>query len=281
LNDSTSEDERSVLVDQYTAADIVFQIEQLLQTSPLILLVNPKDFSVSYSPVQNFQNRSREGYIFERWGESQPTISFSGSTGAFIAASNPNTATGWDPNSTETDSVSGLQFASKRDSAAWQNFMSLFHFYQNNGYIFDLIRGTEANLFIGAVAIDYDQFTYVGHITNLKYSYDENMPHRVEWSCEFTCDRLFDNSEAPIVVLPMQAPTPNPSWPGKQGARPVRPDSPSPVAWGDPLDLSFSDFGSTPFTDTVDEEGREPDDPGYDPCTAEVPLDLFFPSGVT
>ena len=58
LNDSTSQDERSVLVDQYTAADIVYQIERILQTSPLTLLVNPKDFSVSYSPVQNYQNRS-------------------------------------------------------------------------------------------------------------------------------------------------------------------------------------------------------------------------------
>jgi hypothetical protein len=110
----------------------------------------------------------------------------------------------------ETSSPTGVQFASKRDSAAYQNFTSLFHFYLNNGYIFDQVGGSEAHLMIGAVAIDYDQMTYVGHIESFEYSYQQDQPHRIEWSMEFIVDQQYDHAEAPVVVLPESSPTPAP-----------------------------------------------------------------------
>jgi hypothetical protein len=212
--------ERAVLVDVTTAADIAFQIEQILQTSPLTLLINPSDMSINYATISNYSERGRYGFIYEKWGESQPTISFSGSTGAFVAAASPGSGQG--PFDQNSSSVSGVQYASKRDSAAWQNFMSLYHFYRNNGYIYDTIspvsgraggRGSEAHLMIGALAIDYDQWTYVGHIESFDYSYQEGMQHRIEWSMEFVVDQMYDLAQAPVSIQPLVAPQPNPSWP--------------------------------------------------------------------
>lgn len=210
--------ERAVLVDRFTAADIALQIERALQVPPLTLFVNPKEFNITYGTVQNSSARTRKGFLFERWGETQPTISISGSTGAFIAGANPLTGQGAFTQSTR--SASGLQFASKRDSAAWQNFTSLYQFYRNNGYIYDTIGKTEAHLMVGAIAIDYDQFTYVGHIESFDYSYDGAMPHRVEWSMEFTVSQMYDNASSPVVVMPYT--NPNAS---RTLSPPPRPDS--------------------------------------------------------
>lgn len=196
--------ERAVLVDASTAADIAYQIENILATPPLTLLVNPREMQLTYGTVQQFTNRTRYGRIFERWGESQPTVSFSGSTGAFITCANPQRATG--SSSGETSSTSGVQFASKRDSAAYQNLVSLIQYYKSNGYIYDTIKGSDAHLMIGAVAIDYDQWTYVGHIESFDYSYTAELIHRLEWSMEFTIDRMYDRAESPVSVLPMQVP---------------------------------------------------------------------------
>jgi hypothetical protein len=215
--------ERAVFTDLTTAADIALQVERILNAPPLTLFVNPSELSVSYSTIQQFSNRSREGILFERWGEGLPTLSISGSTGVFMAAANAADAFG---GQTETASPSGAQFAAKRDSAAFQNFTALYQFYRNNGYIYDTIGKSEAHLMIGSVAIDYDQWTYVGHIDSFDYSYQEGSPLRIEWSMEFTATRMYDHAEAPVVVMPMTAPSPNPSYPGRPLQRVVnRPDA--------------------------------------------------------
>lgn len=245
----TSTTERAVLTDLTTAADIAYQVERILQTSPLTLLVNPNDMSTSYTAIQNFSERSRKGFIFQRWGEGQPSVSFSGSTGAFVAAVAPGSGF---PGTTETASPSGLQYASKRDSAAWQNFMALYLFYKNNGYIYDTIGKSEAHLMIGALAIDYDQFTYVGHIESFEWSEQQDSPHRVEWSMEFIVDLMYDTAQAPVTVQPMASPTPSPSWPARGSQSFItRPDA---TSGGAVFDVS----GTEQF--------------------AEAPLELLLPS---
>jgi len=209
----------STLADAVAAADIALQLQRILEVPPLTLLINPRDMTISYTGVQNYSTRTRDGFVFERWGEEQPTISFSGSTGAFIAgvANAPGTNTWADKASGTSSTVSGVQFASKRDSAAWQNLVALFHFYKNNGYIYNTVQGNEAHHMVGALAIDYDQWTYVGHIESFEYSYEEGMPHRVEWGMEFVVDRMYDNASSSSVVAPQRAPTVSPSDPKYSG----------------------------------------------------------------
>lgn len=204
-----------------TAADIALQLQTLLSAPPLILLVNPREMSVSYTNLQNYGTRTRYGFVFERWGQEQPGMSLSGTTGAFIAgvtdSANSSSLTG--QVSGKNSSVSGVQFAAKRDSAAWQNLMALYTFYRNNGYIFDTLGQSEAHHFIGSIAIDYDQWTYVGHFESFNYSYDEGMPHRIEWSAEFKISRMYDWSSSPSVVLPQTAPTQSLSSSRASGSR--------------------------------------------------------------
>ena len=242
----SSSTERAVFTDALTAADIAYQIELILSVPPLTLLVNPKEMTVTYPVIQQYQNRAREGFIFERWGEGQPTISFSGTTGGFIAGANP---VGAFPNQTETSTPTGLQWSSRRDSAAFQNFISLYQFYRNNGYIYDLARGSRVPHMVGALSISYDQWTYVGHITSFTYSYNQDMPNRLEWSMEFTADRIYDGAQNPGVVLPLRSPTPNPSYPSSSSRKTQTssPPTPSSVLGGFVETSGTAQYAETPL----------------------------------
>lgn len=201
------------LSDAFTAADIALQLQRILNAPALTLLVNPNNMAIAYNNIQSYATRTRFGYVFERWGEDQPTISFQGSTGAFISgvANGAGTVVTLGQISGETPVASGVQFASRRDSAAWQNLQALFHFFENNGYIYDTLGASEAHLLVGAVAIDYDQWTYVGHIESFDYAFQAGSPNRVEWSMEFKVDRMFDNAQPTMAVLPQAGPTESPN----------------------------------------------------------------------
>jgi hypothetical protein len=207
-------EEVSVITDIYTYADIALQVQGMVKTPPLRLLVNPQELSITHTSIQEYQNRSRAGYIFQRWGTAQPKLSIKGSTGSFITGAPPGTVGNsvasegeiWErfQRSTEIPCATGVQWASRRDSAAWQNFMALYHFYRNGGIVYDTVRGSCAHHAVGAIAIDYDQWTYVGTIDSFNFSFQEGLPHRVEWSMEFTVSEMYDHATAPSFVLPMK-----------------------------------------------------------------------------
>ena len=84
-------EEVSVITDIYTYADIALQVQGMVKTPPLRLLVNPQELTITHTSIQEYQNRSREGYIFQRWGTAQPKLSIKGSTGSFITGAPPGT----------------------------------------------------------------------------------------------------------------------------------------------------------------------------------------------
>lgn len=201
----------AAIADAYTALDLAAQNAMLNEAPELTLLINPAEFSVAYTAIQSYAARGRNGLIFQRWGEQQPQLTFSGSTAAFISGAS-RVSQG------QTNAVSGMQFAAKRDSAAWQNFMALYHFYRNNGYAYDTFGGTEAHIAVGAVKITYDQVEYEGHIDAFNYSYDEANPHRVTWDITFTCSSIKDLAQVSTVVLPQTAPTQSPAQVKRAGS---------------------------------------------------------------
>jgi len=225
-NSRTSAANVPAISDVTQAANVLLQLNRALQTPPLTLLINPSQLNISYGTIQNYSERNRYGYIFQRWGEQQIRMNVQGKTGAFIAgvkALTPQTneiqnfggigarSGGAIPS---TPFATGVQFATKRDSASWQNLMSLFTFYRNNGYIYDNLEQTEAHLFIGSIAIDYDQNTWIGHFENFEWQYTEqNQLGGVEFSFEFVVDIFYDNAQREFQVLPIAAPTPSPSDP--------------------------------------------------------------------
>lgn len=201
----------STLADAFTAADIALQLSNMLAMEPLTLLVNPTEMTVTHARIQTYQQRGRNGYIFEAWGADRPTISFSGSTAGFVAGA-PDPANGYAGQvDLTTTTASGYQSAARLDSAAWQNFMALYQFYRNNGYIYDTIGGSEAHLFIGSVALDYDQFTYVGNIDSFEFTFDAQSPHRVDFNMEFHVSKMYDNDKSSAAVAAMTSGPLNPS----------------------------------------------------------------------
>ncbi len=235
---STSLANMPAVSDLRQAASVIAQLNQILKTPPLTLLVNPQSFTITRSKVQQYSDRNRKGYIFQSWGQEQVRLSIQGKIGAFIAGAKET-----DGNAPEnfrglgaergrlnnTSVASGVQYASKRDSAAWQNLMSLFTIYRNNGYIYDQVTKTEAHQWIGGVAIDYDQMTYIGHFNNFTWTYDETTQlGGIEFTTEFTCSAVFDNKQRQFAVTPLPAPTPSPSDPlwnrGNGGAQPLVPN---------------------------------------------------------
>jgi hypothetical protein len=251
----------NTMADGYTALDIKAQIEAILAATPLTLLVNPSEMTTSYTALQSFTNRGRNGLIFQRWGENLPTLNFSGSTGAFIAGVNSQNTVNpltegaiTSSRSQQTPSISGFQPSARRDSAAWQNFTSLFQFYKNNGYIYDTFGRSEAHLMVGCVQIEYDQMIYYGHIDSLNWAYTADSPFRVQWDMAFTALKVLDRAQAPSVVLPMTGPTQSPS------------NYPSREARG----------GTTSFSTS---QGLDYQAAVADQIFGQTPLDLLLPEG--
>lgn len=174
-------------------ADIIAQIIEILRVPPIQLLINPQQLQLQFTKIAQFQDRGRHGYIYQAWGEEQPVMTVQGRIGGFVTTAGIRQ----DINTPGPSSAPGYQYAAKHDSAAWQQFMALLGFYQNNGYVFDRVFGSRAYHMIGTVAIDYDQWTYVGNFTSFEYGYSEEKQHGdLEFSFEFKVSRIFDNGEA-------------------------------------------------------------------------------------
>jgi hypothetical protein len=232
---STSQANQSAVADLIQALDVIVQLNRVIATPALTLLINPEQLQINYAKKQSYQDRNRYNYIFQSWGEEQVRLSVSGRSAGFVAGSggNPRLQRATRNNQSVvtgqlTESVSGYQYASKWDSAAWQNLMALFTFYRNNGYIYDTAGRprSEAHLFIGNIEIAYDQWVYVGNFENFSYEYDENKQHgAVAFSFEFTASAIYDRAQDGP-VRPLFSPTPSPS----SSPRGVVPRLPNPQA---------------------------------------------------
>ena len=234
-----SQANQAAVSDLTQALDVIVQLNRVMDTPALTLLINPESLKIDYAKKQVYSDRNRFNYIFQSWGEEQVKLSVSGKSAGFVvgsgdigaydqdasgSAQSRQTAQGNLKTPSETGSVSGYQYASKWDSAAWQNLMGLFSFYRNNGYIYDTggRPRSEAHLFIGNIEITYDQWVYVGQFENFQYNYAEGKQHgAVEFSFEFTASAMFDLSQGGA-VQPLKAPTPSPSQ-ATRGGTPLMP----------------------------------------------------------
>jgi len=183
------------IADLRTAVDIASQLQSVLATPPLVLLINPESLAVSYTKIQAFQDRTRFGYVFQAWGEEQPSLSITAKCGAFISGGR------------------GVQWASRRDSAAWQNLMTAFQFYRNNGYIYDTVGESNAHLLVGALSIRYDQWIYFGNMQTLSYNLEDaaTVHGGVSFEMEFIVSAMVDTASPSFNVGPEQGPNPSPN----------------------------------------------------------------------
>jgi hypothetical protein len=190
------------IADRLVAVDIASQLDVIRKVPPLTLLINPASLSISYTKVQQFSQRTRNGFLYQGWGEEQPTITINGSIGAFTAG-----ATSADAGSTPT----GVQFASKRNSASYQNLMTLLGFYKNAGYIYDTVHKSNAHHMVGALVIEYDQWVYIGHMNSFNWGHEQDLPNgKLTFDIEFKVSQMFDNHVPLSAMMPLHSPTESP-----------------------------------------------------------------------
>lgn len=188
------------IADLQVAVDIALQLSAVANTPPLVLLINPQSLQKTFTKVQQFTDRSRHGKIFQAWGEDQPKLAISARIGAFISGGR------------------GVQFASRRDSASWQNLMTVFQFYKNNGYIHDTVGRSNAHHHVGVLSIRYDQWVYYGQMDSFSFTQDEsNMNGGVTFEMQFTAVAMEDTAPKTTVVRPMKSPIPSLSDPRYAG----------------------------------------------------------------
>lgn len=191
---------KPAIADLYVAVDIALQLDNLLNTPPLVLLINPTTLALAITKIQQFQDRTRYGYIFHAWGEEQPTLNITAKCGAFFSARR------------------GVQFASKRDSASWQNLATALSFYRNNGYIYDTLGRSNAHHMVGALSIHWDQWIYHGHMQSFGFAYnEENALGGIEFQMEFVVSMMIDTAQPTFAVKPMKPPMPDANDPRYTG----------------------------------------------------------------
>ena len=167
------------------AAAIQQLINQMAQTPPLQMLVNPKSFKVSSEKVIADGNWTRYGPqdVVEHWGENQDKLEASGKIAAFQAIDTTTDATG-----------PGLTRTARQYSLSYQNFLSLYQIYRNNAgiYIPDPVDLTKTNLSVlGSVYIYFDYTMYVGSFDNFTISENDQEPYTLEYSFTFSVRATF------------------------------------------------------------------------------------------
>lgn len=207
LDSQTDQQFESAITDFQTAEDIAIQLDTILSAPPITFFVNPSSFSITHTKKHQYTERTRHGYIYQAWGEDQPKIAVNGKIGSFVSGSQGAVVS------------TGHQFGSKLDSASFQQLMAILTLYKNNGYIYDLLGRSNAHQLVGCLAIEYDGYTYFGHIDTFEWGYEEaNTAGGLTYNFNFVVSRMFDNqSKSTVQVKPLDSPIPLPNGIGLQG----------------------------------------------------------------
>lgn len=156
-------------------AAINAQIDQMDQTPSLLMLVNPKDFKKAYAHKRDIVT-ARRGPQVHIWTEEPVKISCSGKSAAQYAL-----------NQTKDGGLTGTQ---RIYSLSYQNLMSLFSIYKNNGHIYTDDSFGEGNSGIrhlaAAVFIYFDGIIYIGSFDNFSLPDSADSPFNMEYSFSFT-----------------------------------------------------------------------------------------------
>lgn len=205
---------RSSFVGSGQTLSYVSQLHTLIALPPLQFLINPNSMNITYTKIQDFSSRTRKNRVFKAWGEDQPKISFSATTGGFIAMaqSQPTNMFSIFNMSDDPQAPSGLQYASKRQSKAFQNFLKILSMYQNAALLYDTLHDTEAHLGVGSFMIHFDQMTYEGMIENFDFSYQEESPNRLEFNFDFTVSQMWDWHTETGQPKPINPPNDSKRW---------------------------------------------------------------------
>ena len=160
-------------------------LEKMRNTPPLRLMVNPTSFKTSDTKTRNDGNMSRKGAIVQTHSNGQTKLDISGKIAGFYAIDVDNEVTGGE--------APGLTRVARHWSAGYQNFLSLFLLYKNNGRLFTYDESSNINLIsmVGSVYIYYDGHLYLGSFDNLNVTESDTSQFQLEYNIQFTCRAVY------------------------------------------------------------------------------------------
>lgn len=173
------------VADRQVARSVREQVDIVASTPPMVLYINPTSFSVTRTKVQQLQDRSRYGYVYQPWGEEAENLSISVQCGAFVSPGR------------------GIQRASRADSAAWQQLEALLALYQSGGSVYDPYGEVVTPIAVGRTTVRYDGWTYSGHLEQLAWAEDEHSQlGGVRVDLQMVADLVLDEEAAGFAPLP-------------------------------------------------------------------------------
>lgn len=205
-------------------------IQQMKNTPPLKMLVNPTSFKLTAEKIVSDGDWGRNGPIVEHWGEQLDKLECSGKVAAFYAldqqGGNLNVSQGQNvfgsnfaaPQPTSFTGLSagggpGITRIARQYSRAYQNFLSLWLLYKNNGGLWlnpaqlvptqpgqtaSPLASQPTNLSVlGSIYIYYDNILYLGSFDNFNLTESETAPYTLEYNFTFTVRATFllDNTD--------------------------------------------------------------------------------------
>jgi hypothetical protein len=167
-------------------------VEQIAATPPLRMLVNPQSLRVSSEKLIASGGWGRNGPIAEHWGDQPDKIEGSGKIAAFYSRT-----AGYD--------TPGLSRTNRQFSTSYQNFLSLFLIYKNNGGVWlpDPLLPEHSRVHnlsvVGSVYLYYDGILYIGSFDSLSVNETDDAPFSLDYSFSFTvrASYLFDRADDP------------------------------------------------------------------------------------
>jgi hypothetical protein len=170
-------------------------IQQMQKTPPLKMLVNPQSFKLSAEKIISDGEWGRNGPIVEHWGENLDKLEASGKVAAFYSV-----------DATGGSSGPGITRVARQYSQAYQNFLSLWLLYKNNGGVWlpPYIPANGSNSsqvsnlsVVGSIYLYYDNILYIGSFDSFNLTESETAPYTLEYNFSFTVRATFllDNTD--------------------------------------------------------------------------------------
>lgn len=154
------------------------QIDLIRNMPPLVMLINPDEFTRSYERSIDDSSKGRQKNIVHMWLERPITISSRGKTAAQYTLN--------------ADSTGGITHRNRIHSLSYLNLMSLVGIYRNNGQIYTGPSSGYGEDSIGvpvismSIFIYYDHHLYIGSFDDFEVSDSAEAPFNLNYSFKFT-----------------------------------------------------------------------------------------------
>lgn len=176
----------------------------------VILTINPNSVNVNAAKIIN-RTQTMSGWLEEHWGEELDSITFQGSSAAFIwkgptkGGQTAEDIRGEFNNFVEAKDLgtvyngiegTGLATWNRKDTASYDEFRQLMQLMNSNAATFDIYGLVKDRLYI---QITYDYASYLGYFESFDLTENSETPFKFIYTITFKSERTLYTYRSPIV----------------------------------------------------------------------------------